>query len=231
AHFGVPTNGPVGVQVRFADGSVVTHRGVSLNQELVIRDVPADRVCESFPDVPLDFWAYEHIEGCIAAGVVAGYDDARYHGDWAVTRGQMAVFISRSLAGGEGNVPEFTDTPTFSDVPEGYWALKHVEYAVDRGVVAGYDDGTYRPEELVDRGQMAVFVARAREWVGIDDDMTTAPELFPDVPAGFWAGTAVQVCVDNDVVYGYDDGYYHPEYVVTRDQMAVFIARAFRLGL
>ena len=78
---------------------------------------------------------------------------------------------------------------------------------------------------------MAVYVARAKGWVGIDDDMTTAPEVFPDVPAGFWAGTAVQSCVDNDVVHGYDDGYYRPEVTVTRDQMAVYVARAFELPL
>ena len=96
-------------------------------------------------------------------------------------------------------------------------------------VVAGYEDGLYHPAEEVDRGQMAVYVARAKAWVGIDDDMTTAPELFPDVPEGFWAGTAIQACVSNSVVYGYDDGYYRPEATVTRDQMAVYVARAFRL--
>lgn len=61
--------------------------------------------------------------------------------------------------------------------------------------------------------------------------MTTAPELFPDVPAGFWAGTAVQACVENGVVHGYDDGYYRPEVTVTRDQMAVYVQRAFQLPM
>ena len=44
-----------------------------------------------------------------------------------------------------------------------------------------------------------------------------------------WAYTHIQYCVEHGVVQGYDDGYYHPEYVVTRDQMAVCIARAFDL--
>jgi hypothetical protein len=96
-------------------------------------------------------------------------------------------------------------------------------------VVEGYPDGHYHPEYEVDRGQMAVYVARARGWVHIDDDMTTAPELFPDVPAGYWAGTAIQACLQNDVVEGYDDGYFRPGEAVTRDQMAVYVARAFWL--
>jgi hypothetical protein len=78
---------------------------------------------------------------------------------------------------------------------------------------------------------MAAYVARAKGWVGTDDDMSAAPELFPDVPAGFWAGTAIQACVDNGLVHGYDDGYYRPEAMVTRDQMAVYVARAFDLPM
>ncbi|MCJ7750856.1 MAG: S-layer homology domain-containing protein, partial [Armatimonadetes bacterium] len=57
----------------------------------------------------------------------------------------------------------------------------------------------------------------------------TAPRLFPDVPAGYWAGTAIQACQQHDVVQGYPDGYYRPTATVTRDQMAVYIARAFDL--
>ncbi len=43
------------------------------------------------------------------------------------------------------------------------WCYKHVEYAVGRGVVAGYPDGLYHPELGCTRDQMAVFVARAFE--------------------------------------------------------------------
>ena len=95
--------------------------------------------------------------------------------------------------------------------------------------MTGYPNGYYRPEYEVSRDQMAVFMARAKGWVAIDDDMATAPELFPDVPAGHWAGTAIEGCVDNGVVSGYPDGLYRPAAQVTRGQMAVYVARAFEL--
>jgi hypothetical protein len=50
---------------------------------------------------------------------------------------------------------------------------------------------------------------------------------FPDVPAGYWAGNAIQACQQHEVVEGYPDGYYRPTATVTRDQMAVYVARAF----
>jgi len=192
-------------------------------------DLVRFRALSAFPDMPLTHWAQDEVWRCSRAGVVNGYPDGNYQPAVAVDRGQMAVYVARALAGNEGSVPLFSGESTFSDVPGNFWALKHIEYAVAENVVGGYSDGTYQPAWLVDRGQMAVYVARARGWVGIADDMTTAPEVFPDVPGGYWAGTAVQACVENGVVRGYDDGYYYPANVVTRDQMAVYVARAFGL--
>ncbi|MCJ7751718.1 MAG: S-layer homology domain-containing protein, partial [Armatimonadetes bacterium] len=182
-----------------------------------------------FSDVAQDFWAFAEIGACVTAGVVAGYEDGTYQPGWPVTRDQMAVDIARALAEGEANVPEFTGTPTFPDVDELFWALDHVEYAVGEGVVGGYDDHLYHPEYQVDRGQMAVFVARAV--AGGDGNVPTpsGTPTFPDVDELFWAYRHVEYCVGEGIVRGYDDDCYHPEIVVTRDQMAVYVARAFGL--
>ncbi len=232
AHFGVGDSTVVCVRVLFPDGSIVTHRSVPVNQQITIRDIPVGPQ-GTFPDVPRDFWAYEAIEKCAEVGIVAGYPDGLYHPEIAVTRDQMAVYISRALAGSDFDVPEFTGTPTFPDVDEMHWALRHVEYAVDQNVVAGYQDGTYHPEYEVTRDQMAVYVARSLVAPdgeeGLADYVPADPRNFPDVASDFWAYTHVEYCVENGVVAGYLDGLYHPEIVVTRDQMAVYVARAFGL--
>jgi len=192
-----------------------------------------DYMLVTFPDAPPGFWACWEIVACVSAGIVTGYDDGLYHPDWEVTRDQMAVYIARALGGGDSNVPEFTGTPTFPDVPDGFWALKYVEYAVDQNVVAGYDDGNYHPEYEVSRDQMAVYVARSiatpRGEAGLADYVPSDPRSFPDVLDTFWAWKHIEYCVENGVVQGYEDGLYHPEIVVTRDQMAVYVARAFGL--
>jgi hypothetical protein len=80
---------------------------------------------------------------------------------------------------------------------------------------------------------MAVFVARAlvapAGEAGLTDYIPAAPRNFPDVPADFWAYRHIEYCVEHGVVNGYDDGSYQPANVVTRDQMAVYLARAFGL--
>lgn len=232
AQFGLGSATLVAVQVLFPDGSVVVHRGVAANQQITIRDVPADRT-EIFDDVPLDDWAYEQVRGCVDNGIVSGYDDGTYHPEYAVTRDQMAVYTARALAGGDSNVPEFTGTPTFPDATDTQWAHKYIEYAVEQGVVAGYDDGDYHPDYQVDRGQMAVYIARSivapSGEAGLSDYVPSDPRNFPDVDSDFWAYKHIEFCVEHGVVNGYDDGDYHPEIVVTRDQMAVYVARAFGL--
>jgi len=172
---------------------------------------------------------------CLAAGIVAGYDDDLYHPEHEVTRDQMAVYISRALAGGDDSVPEFTGTPTFSDVGTTQWALKYVEYAVDQDVVGGYENGTYQPANQVTRDQMAVYVARAIVDPTGEDGLAsyTPPDTatFPDVATDHWAYKHVEYCQAQAIVGGYQDGTYQPDTVVTRDQMAVYVQRAFELPI
>ncbi len=193
-----------------------------------------------FHDVASVFWSFPQIEACVNAGVVQGYGDSTYHPERNVTRDQMAVYIARALAAptGDAAVPDGPPTATFEDVPntgyggsgtEPYWAYKYIEYCVAHDVVRGYDATHYEPLRVVDRGQMAVFIARAKGWVNIDDDMTTAPDVFPDVPAGYWSGTAIQACRDHGTVQGYGDNTYRPDLPVDRGQMAVYVARGFEL--
>jgi Tol biopolymer transport system component len=186
-----------------------------------------------FSDVPMSCWAYDEIAACAVAAVVSGYDDGTYHPGDPVTRDQMAVYIARALAGGQDNVPAGPATATFNDVPTSYWAYDDVEYCYDQKVVQGYTSTTYGPTNHVTRDQMAVYVARAlvapTGEAALEDYVPIDPRNFPDVDSEFWAYKHIEFCVEHGVVQGYDDGSYHPDYVVTRDQMAVYVARAFNL--
>ena len=63
------------------------------------------------------------------------------------------------------------------------------------------------------------------------DNSTVSDRAWGDVDKATLARRLAEACVSNGVVYGYDDGYYRPDDVVTRDQMAVYISRAFELTL
>jgi len=185
----------------------------------------------TFTDVPRQQWAFASICACYNAGIVTGYPGGYYQPALEVSRDQMAVFVSRALAGGDALVPSGPATATFWDVPTDHWAFRYVEYAAENRVVGGYGGGEYRPTETVTRDQMAVFIARAL--VGGDAFVPPGPmsAIFPDVPTDHWAYNHVEYIAAEGVTGGYPDGTYRPEAAVTRDQMAVYMQRAFALPM
>ncbi len=183
----------------------------------------------TFSDVPPEFPAFREIEAVAAAGVAQGFADGSFAPGWEVTRAQMAVFLARALAGGDGQVPPGPTRASFTDVPRSYWAFRHIEFLTGLGVVRGYADGSFAPEWEVSRAQMAVFLARAL--AGGEANVPPGPPTatFPDVPTDFWAFHHIEFLVDLGVVHGFEDGRYHPELPVSRAQMAIFLAQAFAL--
>jgi len=208
------------------DGSVWMDCGMHL--QIVHLWAPTTR----FFDVLPGDWEARAVRMCWEYGIVGGYPDGNYHPDWVVTRAQMAGFIARALAGG-GDVPPGPATPHFPDVGTDYWAYKYIEYAYANNIVAGYPGGQYVPEAPVDRGQMAAFIARAIVTPHGEEGLAsyTPPETptFPDVPTDFWTYKHIEYIKSQGIVGGYPDGWYHPGDPCTRDQMAVFVARAFDL--
>ncbi len=181
-----------------------------------------------FSDVPPDHWAYDYIMDCYHAGIVNGYPGNVYLPDAKVTRAQMALYIARALVGGAANVPAGPAEGTFPDVPPDHWAYDAVEYAVAAAVVGWYPSGTYEPDWVVTRSQMAVFVARSivdpTGEEGLDGYTPPLIPSFTDVAADHWSFKHVEYCAEKDVVLGYPDASYRPALEITRAQMAVYIA-------
>ena len=190
----------------------------------------------TFPDVQWPYWATLAVELCCENGIVTGYGDGTYRPGVEVKRDQMAVFSARAVAGGDAKVPDGPPTPRFSDVDASYWAYKYIEYCVANYIVVGYAvDNTYRPGEKVNRGQMAAYVARAiysPRGIPPDDLPGYVPPLtpsFPDVATDHPFYKHVEYVVGAGVVQGFGDGTYRTGELVKRDQMAVYVRRAFAL--
>ncbi len=127
--------------------------------------VPNGPAQASFSDVPVDHWAYKHVEYLVDLGIAGGLPDGGYHPNEAVNRAQMAAFIARAVALEAGNpglaAYQPPTEPNFEDVPTDFWAYRYIEYLAEAEIVTGYDDGSYRPDEIVNRAQAAVYLSRA----------------------------------------------------------------------
>ncbi|UCC67250.1 MAG: S-layer homology domain-containing protein [Armatimonadota bacterium] len=158
-------------------------------------------------------------------GVALVGQDGLFHPDWAASRGEMAILIARAAAGGEEQVPKHTGGQSFPDVPPEDTAYDYVEYVLGRGIVSGYRDGMYHPRRWVDRGQMAVFLARALAGGEANVPEHTGEPSFPDVPPDAPIYKYVECARRGKVISGLPDGSYRPEQWLDRGQMAVFVAR------
>jgi hypothetical protein len=191
--------------------------------------ITGDSTFTIFSDVPSGYWAHDYIIAIYNTGITTGCaqdnpdtpeNERRYCPEDYVTRGQMAAFIIRAKYGENFS---YTTTPYFSDVPTTHTFFKYVQKLRDDGITAV--TGTYGVDNYVTRGQMAAFIIRAL--YGEDFTYTQTP-YFSDVPSTHNFFKYVQKLKDDGITAV--TGTYDVDSVVTRAQMAAFLARAF-LGM
>ncbi len=189
--------------------------------------IQADSSLLPFVDVPSTHWAFSSIKHLYDTGVTNGCDTNLYCPDRIVTRAQMAVFLERATRG-----PEFVPpagTGLFNDIPSNYWARDWIEQLYHDGITGGCEQQPLRycPENPVTRGQMAVFLLRAK--YGPDYFPHKAEGIFNDVDSNHWARDWIEQLHRLNITTGCktDPLRYCPEEPVTRAQMAVFLTRTF----
>ncbi|MGH8925341.1 MAG: S-layer homology domain-containing protein [Acidimicrobiia bacterium] len=138
-----------------------------------------------------------------------------------VTRAEMAALLLTAI--GQPAATGFTGT--FSDVPAGIWYAPYVEALAALGITTGLGNGTYGPNLLVSRAEMAVFLARAFAL-----PVGAGSTAFTDVTPDQWYAAAVEAIRGAGVTTGCatDPARYCPFDAVKRDQMATFLARALQ---
>ena len=119
---------------------------------------PAPDSSHPFSDIA-GHWAEDWMEELYDVGLTSGYPDGTYRPQNQVTRAEMAVFLLRAKHGA-GYSPPAASGGAFSDVG-GHWAEGWIEQLADEGITGGYPDGTYRPNNPVNRAEMAVFLTKA----------------------------------------------------------------------
>ncbi|MGA4718514.1 N-acetylmuramoyl-L-alanine amidase [Fictibacillus nanhaiensis] len=113
---------------------------------------------------------------------------------------------------------------TFSDVSDTYRAKEEIEYLVSKGIISGFSDGSFRPNQGVNRAETAVMIGKALKLNGIKRNTN-----FSDVSSSSFASGYIQSAVEEGIITGYGDGTFRPGKTVTRSEMSILLARAFML--
>jgi hypothetical protein len=182
----------------------------------------------TFTDVPSTYWAYDFIERLYNAGITSGCSTSpmMYCPTASVTRAQMAIFILRGIHGSAYVPPAATGT-IFSDVSTSTFGAAWIEQFAAEGITSGCGGGRFCPDDLVTRAQMAIFLLKGEH--GSSFVPPVAVGIFPDVPVGSFAADWIEQLYNEGITSGCGGGNYCPNSFVLRDQMAVFLVRAFNL--
>ncbi|MDO5533846.1 MAG: S-layer homology domain-containing protein [Propionibacteriaceae bacterium] len=153
--------------------------------------------------------------------ISTGYGDGTFRPTSSVNRDAMAAFLYR--VAGE---PDYTPppTPTFTDVPVGTQFYKEIEWLASTGITTGWEDGTFRPLNEINRDAMAAFLYR----LAGEPYFNPVRQSFSDVAPGVKFRKEMEWLADMGISEGWavvDTREFRPLTPVNRDAMGAFLFR------
>ncbi|MBE3570482.1 MAG: 5'-nucleotidase C-terminal domain-containing protein [Bacillales bacterium] len=192
--------------------SMMTQAVVSLSP------VSAKAEGKSFSDVLPSHYFYEAVSDLTGRGIISGFKDDTFRPSDHVTRAQAAKILALAL----GLEVENVSNPGFKDVKKGDWFYGPVAALVKAGVLDGFEDGTFKPNEKLTRAQMAKMMTLGFHF----NTKIETKNPFTDVKERTWYAPYVLPLFENKVTTGITNTTFAPNQFVNRGQMAAFVFRS-----
>ncbi|MEQ9234358.1 S-layer homology domain-containing protein [Coleofasciculus sp. E2-BRE-01] len=133
---------------------------------------------------------------------------------FGLTAGAIAPFVTGASA--------LAQSTRFSDVSSTYWAEDFITELAQRDIIAGFPDGTFRPDAPVTRAQFAAMMRKANQ--AFNKAEQRGSTTFVDVPSRYWAYSAIQDAYKTGFLTGYPGNVFRPEQNIPREQVLVSLA-------
>ena len=134
-----------------------------------------------------------------------------------ITRAEVATIYFRMLTD-ESRTKFWSQSNSYSDVKAGDWFNNAVSTLSNAGIIAGYEDGSFRPNGYITRAEFATIAAR------FFDVTYNGKDLFPDI-SGHWAKDYINQAANKGFVNGYEDGTFKPDRNITRAEAVTMVNR------
>ncbi|NJO94218.1 MAG: S-layer homology domain-containing protein, partial [Hydrococcus sp. RM1_1_31] len=117
---------------------------------------------------------------------------------------------------------------TFPDVEPDYWAQPFIQKLASQNIIAGYPDGTFQPEQAVERDEFAAMIRDAFNQNEVRK--IASGSVFKDVSADYWAASAIEEAYEAKFMNDFAGGYFRPREEVSRLQALVALVRGLNLS-
>jgi uncharacterized spore protein YtfJ len=163
-------------------------------------------------------WAAANIEALVNAGVITGYPDGTFKPNNTITRAEFATAVVKAF-----NL-ELKSGKVFNDTAN-HWAEDFIATAAANGLISGYNDTTFGPNDLITREQMAVLIVNA---TGLTE-VSSAKTFADGASISDWAKDGVAIASGNDLITGYPDNTFKPKGNATRAEAVTILINALTL--
>ncbi|MBD2503243.1 fasciclin domain-containing protein [Anabaena azotica] len=117
-------------------------------------------------------------------------------------------------------------TSNFSDVSTDYWAQPFIQALAERNIIAGFPDGSFRPNQPVTRAEFAALIQKAFNQQPVRQ---LGASGFSDVPANYWASGAIRQAYETGFLSGYPGNVFRPNQQIPRVQAIVSLSTGLNL--
>ncbi|MFC0216559.1 S-layer homology domain-containing protein [Paenibacillus chartarius] len=171
---------------------------------------------KTFSDI-VNHWGAKTIAAAVKLQIVDGYGDRTFRPNASVTRAEFAVMITRAFGLAASPVSAgFADTSS-------HWAAASIGALAGKGVVTGYEDGSFHPDAEISRAEMVVILSRM---LNLSVLSTGTPASFADVSGGHWAAKEIGQASAANLVQGTGASTFAPGNHATRAEALTLIIRA-----
>ena len=195
--------------------SANTEKGVTLSAENGVIVKMVDNT-KTFTDIN-GHWAKDSIDFVTSHELYAGTSDATFSPDSGMTRGMLAMVLHNLE-----NNPNSVGTARFQDVDNGVWYAEAVAWAADKGIVSGYGNGQFGPNDQISREQLAVMLY---QYAGAPAHSSTVLNFQDADQVSAYAQEAMCWAVENGIINGTGNGDLAPQGAATRAQVATVLMR------
>ena len=148
---------------------------------------------------------------------IIGYGNNDVRPQNNITRAEVATIFFRLLTD-ETRTANMTKSNGYNDVKDGDWFCCAVSTLSKMGIIKGYEDGSFKPNDPISRAEFAAIAAR------FDPDGDKTPATFADVTS-HWAKDEISIAANHGWIKGYEDGSFKPDQKITRAETMTLVNR------
>jgi len=184
-----------------------------------IKEAIAQNISLSFKDTDAH-WDSRDIRIAAKLGIIDGYGDNSFQPDKSVTRAELSKMIATTFALTLGNTQfDFTDTNK-------HWAENDIRLLASNGLIHGYSDGSFHPEEHLSRYEA---VALLLQIIQLDAVQTSNTVTFTDISSSSPEKSELEAAAKSGLIQGIDEHHFAPDKDTTRAELITLLIRMLRM--